>query len=81
MSTEFEVEIVYITETPSTRPGRVGKTDMLVVYRLPEGFTRIVTIPKEEFSEETLQKAIAEDLKELAKWRGKRLKVSVPAGT
>jgi len=78
---EVEVEILYVTKTLSTRPGRVGKEDYIIVYRLPEGFTRQVSVPAEEFSEEKLKEYIAKDLAELYKWRGKRLKISVPAGT
>ena len=81
MAQEIEVEIMYIASAPSTKPGRIGKTDKIVVYRLPEGFVRQVAIPSEEFDEEKVKQYIAEDLKELLAWRGKKLRISVPTGT
>ena len=59
----------------------MGKPVKIVVYRLPEGFTRVVEVPKDEFSEDAVKKYIEEDLKELYAWRGKKIKVSVPTGT
>ena len=81
MAQEIEVEIMYLAKAPSTKPGRVGKTDVIVVYRLPEGFVRQVAVPEEEFNEDKVKEYIKEDLKELLAWRGKRLKISVPTGT
>ena len=74
---ELEVEILYIAHVPSAKAGRIGKRDVQIVYRLPEGFVRTVTVPEEEFTEENVKKYIAEDLKELAAWRGRRLKISL----
>jgi len=69
------VTIVDIRDVPSTRPGRLGRLDTMVTYQVDAMRIYMVTIPKEEFNEETLRAAIARDLAERKKWIGRTLEV------
>jgi len=77
-----EVTIISINKLPSATPGRLGKFDYVITYRLPTGELRIVQIPAEEFEglsdeekEEKIREAIKRDIQELLKWAGKKIKL------
>jgi len=65
-----EVQIIATVDIPSRSPERVGKIDMLVTYRIGPYQSGMVTLPKETATEETIQKAIKEDIAEKAKFVG-----------
>jgi len=77
-----EVTILDFNKLPSAKPGRLGKFDYIVTYRLPTGHVRIVSIPAEEIEgtpedkrEEVIKKYIKKDLAEWARWVGKKIKI------
>ena len=81
---EKEIEIVDIVKIPSTKPGRAGKFDYLIAVRLPNGRIHYTRIPEEELNlkdEETARKVIEsyirEEVGEILKWIGKKLKVTI----
>ena len=73
---EEEVEIIDFRKVPSTDPERLGKLDVLILYRYA-GRIYTLRIPEEKFSEEELSKILAEEIKKLKQWLGKKMKVKV----
>jgi len=72
---ERNVEILSTVDIPSREPDRVGKIDVLVTYRLTPYTTGMVLIHKEEFAEETMLKAVKEDIDKKSAFVGKTYKV------
>jgi len=69
MKVKFKVRDV--RKVMSADPKRLGRWDRLVVFEAAGGVIDTVTIPDEEFNEETLRKAVAEALEERAGWLGR----------
>jgi hypothetical protein len=65
-----EVTILATTDVPALDPARLGKTDVLVTYRVGPYQSGMVRIPKEEFTEETVKAAIKVDVDAKAKYVG-----------
>lgn len=79
---EQEVEIVDVMKIPSAKPDRAGKFDYVFTVRLPNGRIQFLTVPEEEINlkdEELTKKVISsylkEQLGEMLKWVGKKLKI------
>jgi len=53
----------------------MGKTDVLVTYRIGPYQSGMVRIPKEKFAEEAVKAAIKADVESKAKYVGMRFKV------
>jgi len=70
-----EVTILATIDAPSTEPDRVGKTDVLVTYRVGPFQSGMVRIPKETFGEVAVQAAIKKDVELKAKYVGMTFKV------
>jgi len=73
---EEEVEIIDFRKVPSTDPERLGKLDVLILYRYA-GRIYTLRIPEERFNEEELSKILAEEIKKLKQWLGRKMKVKV----
>ena len=73
---EEEVEIIDFRKVPSTDPERLGKLDVLILYRYA-GRIYTLRVPEEQFTEENVSKLLAEEIKKLKSWLGKKLKVKV----
>lgn len=69
------VKIVERKKLPSVDPKRLGKYDLIFVVELAPGDMIFVRVPDEEFTEEKLQDAIREQIKERGEWAGKELQV------
>jgi len=72
---EQTVKILDVRDFPSTDPTRIGKFDVIVTYQLDAFRTYLITIPKEQFNEESLKAAIRKELTEKEKWMGKEIKI------
>lgn len=70
-----EVSILATTDIPATDPSRIGKTDVLVTYRVGPYQSGMVRIPKEEFTEENVKSAIKVDVDSKAKYVGMKFTV------
>ena len=75
MAEETSVKILDIRKIPSSDPARVGKIDMIVTYQIDTFRTYMLTIPSEEFNEETLKKRIKAELGEMQQWINKEIKL------
>jgi len=62
-------------DVPAIDPDRMGKTDVLVTYRIGPYQSGMVRIPKEKFAEEAVKAAIKADVESKAKYVGMRFKV------
>jgi hypothetical protein len=60
-STAREAEIVSYLDIPSSDPTRLGKTDVMITYRIDPLHTFSITMPKEAADEDTIRKAIQAD--------------------
>lgn len=70
-----EIKILDMREFPSTDPERVGKFDMIITYQVDPYRVYLITIKKEEFSEDKIKEAIKKDLAERQKWVGKTIQL------
>lgn len=61
----MQIEIINVQQFPSTDPKRIGQFDSLVVYRAAGGRTNSVMIPKNPVDQKDIEKAIAEQQKNL----------------
>ena len=73
---EEEVEIIDFRKVPSTDPERLGKLDVLILYRYA-GRIYTLRIPEEKFSEEELMRVLSEEIKKMRMWLGRKLKVKL----
>jgi len=73
---EEEVEIIDFRKVPSTDPERLGKLDVLILYRYA-GRIYTLRIPEERFNEEELMKVLGEEIKKMKQWLGRKLKVKL----
>lgn len=74
-SPEREVTILATVDIPADSPDRVGKTDVLVTYRVGPYQSGMVRVPKETFSETAVREAIKKDVETKAKYVGMKFKV------
>jgi len=70
-----KIKIIDVRDFPSTDPKRVGKLDRVVTYQIDPFHTYIITIPKEEFSEERLKAEIRKQIEEREKLVGKEIEI------
>lgn len=70
-----EVSILATVDVPAITPDRVGKTDVLITYRVGPYQSGMVRVPKEDFTEETVKAAITKDVNEKAKYVGMKFNV------
>ena len=56
-----EAEIVSVLDIPSPEPTRLGKTDVMITYRVDPLHSFSIRIPKEDSSDEKIKKAIQAD--------------------
>ena len=61
----MQIEVINVTQFPSTDPKRIGQFDSLVIYKAAAGRTNSVTIPKNPVDAKDIEKAIAEQQKTL----------------
>lgn len=62
----MQIEVINVQQFPSTDSKRFGQFDSLVLYRAAGGRTNSVTIPKNPVDQKDIEKAIAEQQKNLA---------------
>jgi len=67
------VKIVTMQKLPSTDPQRMGEYDRIFVVELTPGTNLFVRVPDKDFTEEKLQAAIREEIKQRGEWTGKEL--------
>lgn len=72
---KLKVKILDMREVPSGEPERIGKYDYIITYQIDPLRTFIVTVPKEEYSEEKLREAIRKAEEERGKWVGRELEI------
>lgn len=70
-----EVTILATVDVPAVTPDRMGKTDVLVTYRIGQYQSGMVRVPKEEFTQEKVMAAIKKDVELKAKYVGMTFKV------
>lgn len=70
-----EVTILATVDVPAVSPDRIGKTDVLVTYRIGPYQSGMVRIPKEAFTEAAVKKAVKKDVELKAKYVGMKFKV------
>lgn len=70
-----EVTILATVDVPATTPDRMGKTDVLITYRIGPYQSGMVRIPKEDFTEEKVKAAVKKDVELKAKYVGMKFKV------
>jgi len=70
-----EVTILATVDVPATSPDRMGKTDVLITYRIGPYQSGMVRIPKEEFTEAKVKAAVKKDVELKAKYVGMKFKV------
>jgi len=68
---KYKVTVLDLLEIPSSVPERIGKFDVIIIYRTEDGKVYSFSVPKEEFSEEKLPELIREDLERRLKIIGK----------
>jgi len=68
MAVSFKV--IDVRRIPSAEPSRVGKLDFLVTYQLDAYRTYMVTIPRDELSEDVIREAVSKDIAAIEKWTG-----------
>lgn len=64
-------KVIDVRRVPSADPARLGKLDYLVTYQLDAYRTYMVTIPKDELSDEVITDAVRKDLEAMEKFTGK----------
>jgi hypothetical protein len=74
-SPEREITILATVDIPASSPDRIGKTDVLVTYRVGPYQSGMVHVPKESFSEATVKAEIKKDVELKAKYVGMKFKV------
>jgi len=74
-SPEREVTILATVDVPAIDPDRMGKTDVLVTYRIGPYQSGMVRIPKETLTEDKVKAAIKADVDAKAKYVGMKFKV------
>lgn len=74
-SPEKEVSILATVDVPATSPDRIGKTDVLVTYRIGPYQSGMVRIPKETFTKEKVIAAVKKDVALKAEYVGMKFKV------
>jgi hypothetical protein len=67
------VKVLDTREFPSTDPARVGKLDVIVTYQTDPYRVYMITLPKDDFSEDKLKSAIKKEMAERARLIGKEL--------
>lgn len=70
-----EVSILATVDVPGGSPDRIGKTDVLVTYRIGPYQSGMIRVPKEQFTEEKVKAAIKADVELKAKYVGMKFKV------
>jgi len=70
-----EVTILATVDVPATSPDRMGKTDVLITYRIGPYQSGMVRIPKEAFTEAKVKAAVKTDVELKAKYVGMKFKV------
>ena len=65
-----EVSILATVDVPATDPARIGKTDVLVTYRVGPYQSGMVRVPKESFEEAAVKAAVKADVDAKAKYVG-----------
>lgn len=70
-----EVTILATVDVPATSPDRMGKTDVLVTYRIGPYQSGMVRIPKETFTEDKVKAAVKADVELKAKYVGMKFNV------
>lgn len=68
-------KVIDVRRVPSAESARLGKLDYLVTYQLDQFRTYMVTIPKDELSEEIIREAVKKDLEAMEKFTGKELEL------
>lgn len=64
-------KVIDVRRVPSADPARLGKLDHLVTYQLDAYRTYMVTIPKDELTEDVIKTAVAADLEAMQRFVGK----------
>lgn len=64
-------KVIDTRRIPSADPARLGKLDWLVTYQLDAYRTYMVTIPKDELSEDDIKEAVRKDIEAVGRWTGK----------
>lgn len=70
-----KIKIIDVRDFPSTDPKRIGKFDRVVTYQVDPFHTYVVTIPKEEYTEERLKEEIRKAQKERELIIGKEIEL------
>ncbi len=68
-------KVIDVRRVPSAEPARLGKLDYLVTYQLDQFRTYMVTIPKDELSDEIIREAVKKDLEAMERFTGKELEL------
>lgn len=68
-------KVIDVRRVPSADPARLGKLDYLVTYQLDAYRTYMVTITKDELSDEIIKEAVKKDLDAMAKFTGKEFEL------
>jgi len=63
-------KVIDVRKIPSAEPNRVGKLDFLVTYQLDAYRTYMVTIPRDELTEDVIKEAVSKDIAAIEKWTG-----------
>lgn len=71
----IKFKVFDIRRVPSGEADRVGKFDKLIMYELDPMRRYIVKMPEEDFTEETMLKAIKEDIKDRGKYTGREFEI------
>jgi len=72
---KVEAEILDVRKVPSTDPGRLGKFDILVTYRIGPAQVYMIRVAEEEFTEEQVTEAIKKDIEEKKRWIGRKITI------
>ena len=68
-------KVIDVRRVPSVDPARLGKLDYLVTYQLDAYRTYMVTIDKDELSDEIIREAVKKDLAAMEKFTGRELEM------
>ena len=63
-------KVIDTRRIPSSDPTRLGKLDWLVTYQLDAYRTYMVTIPKDELTEDEIKEAVRKDIEAIGRWVG-----------
>lgn len=68
-------KVVDVRKIPSALNNRIGKMDFLVTYQIDALRTSMVTISKDELTEQDIVAAVKADLEQIERYTGKEFEI------